>query len=155
MKKRTYSLTFLFLAWGLLAGAASPIQTSVNTQLREVVGYPYIAALISFATGTCFLALIVLLIDHTIKIDFAQIRHMPKWIWVGGMLGVVFVTANVLLLPVLGSAFTVVSLLFRQMIAALSVDHFGLFGVPKHAMNWPRAAGLGFMILGIILIHQF
>jgi len=155
MKQRNYLLGILFLLWGVVAGMASPVQTSVNTQVRYAVQSPFIASLISFTIGTCILALLTLLVDHRIKVDLKMIPRAPKWIWTGGMLGVVFVTSNILLLPVLGSALTVVSVLCGQMILAMIVDHFGWFGVAVHRLNGPRAAGLVLMIVGILLIQHF
>jgi transporter family-2 protein len=155
MKHKKFTRTALLLIWGLAAGMVSPVQTSINTQLRYAIHSPFLASLISFMTGTLILVLVTLIIDHKMKMDLKLISRAPKWIWIGGMLGVVFVTSNILLLPVLGSALTVVSVLCGQMIVAIAVDHFGWFGVAQHKMNWPRAAGLVLMIVGILLIQQF
>ncbi|MET1248637.1 DMT family transporter [Sporolactobacillus sp. STCC-11] len=155
MKRKKFTVTVLFLIWGLAAGMVSPVQTSINTQLRYAVQSPFLASLISFMTGTCILVLVTLIIDRKMTMDLKLIPRAPKWIWIGGMLGVIFVTSNILLLPVLGSALTVVSVLCGQMIVAIAVDHFGWFGVAKHKMNWPRAAGLVLMIAGILLIQQY
>ncbi|SFG23335.1 DMT family transporter [Sporolactobacillus nakayamae] len=155
MKRKKFTVTALFLIWGLAAGMVSPVQTSINTQLRYAVQSPFLASLISFMTGTCILVLVTLIIDRKMTMDLKLIPRAPKWIWIGGMLGVIFVTSNILLLPVLGSALTVVSVLCGQMIVAIAVDHFGWFGVAQHKMNWPRAAGLVLMIAGILLIQQY
>lgn len=39
---------FLFMMLGLFAGMASPIQTSINSELRNAIHSPFIASLISF-----------------------------------------------------------------------------------------------------------
>ncbi|EST12417.1 DMT family transporter [Sporolactobacillus laevolacticus] len=155
INRKKYLFTSILLIWGLAAGMVSPVQTSINTQLRYAVRSPFIASLISFTTGTIILALLTLIIDHTMKMDWRIVPQAPKWIWVGGMMGVIFVTSNILLLPVLGSALTVVSVLCGQMTLAMAVDHFGWFGVQQHKLNWPRITGLTLMIIGIVLIQHF
>ncbi|MBC8845088.1 DMT family transporter, partial [Escherichia coli] len=70
----------------------------------------------------------------------------PWYIWVGGgTLGVIFLTANILLLPRLGSALLVMITVCGQMIMAIIIDNFGLFQVPMHEINIER-------LLGVILM---
>ncbi|WP_010630649.1 DMT family transporter [Sporolactobacillus vineae] len=153
--KKSFLLTSLFILWGIAAGMVSPVQTAVNAQVRTAVNSPLIASLISFLTGTVLLVLATLIADHRLNFGLRLIPHSRWWIWIGGPLGVIFVTANILLLPELGAALTVVSIVCGQMAAALAVDHFGWFGVPRHPVNWQRIAGMALMVAGIVLIQQF
>ncbi|WP_100486790.1 DMT family transporter [Sporolactobacillus pectinivorans] len=155
MSKKSFMLTSVFLLWGVAAGMVSPAQTSINAKLRVAVDSPFLASLISFAIGTLLLVLIILIMEHRLKFDLRIIPKSRWWIWIGGPLGVIFVTSNILLLPILGAELTVTAILCGQMMIALIIDHFGWFGVTQHKINWQRIVGFALMITGIVLIQHF
>lgn len=155
MIKKSYIATSIFLLWGVVAGMVSPVQTAVNSRLRVAVDSPFLASLISFVTGTMLLVIIALITDRRLKLDLHIIPESRWWLWIGGPLGVIFVTSNILLLPLLGAALTVTAVLCGQMLIALIIDHFGWFGITKHKINWQRVVGFALMITGIILIQHF
>lgn len=152
--KKSWKITALLLLWGTCSGMVSPVQTAVNGRLRVAVHSPFLASLLSFSTGTIVLILITLSVDHRMKLSRATLKESPWWLWIGGPLGVVFVTGNILLLPALGAELTVVSVLCGQMLIALVIDHFGWFGVKRHRINWPRLAGVALMVAGIVFIQH-
>ncbi|EST10749.1 DMT family transporter [Sporolactobacillus laevolacticus] len=156
------SYLILYMLLGLFAGMLSPIQTSINSELRNAVHSPFIASLVSFLVGTIALILLVLIIEHRRLFDKnvlgkgkIVISGNPWWLWIGGILGVIFVTSNIFLLPIIGAALTVVLALCGQMVIALIIDHFGWFGVPKHQINIQRIFGIILMVAGIFLIQHF
>ncbi|TGA95832.1 DMT family transporter [Sporolactobacillus shoreae] len=160
--KNKSSYLIIYMLLGLFAGMLSPIQTSINSELRNAVHSPLVASLVSFSVGTVALILLVLLIEHrrlfkTNPLEKGKrvISKSPWWLWIGGVLGVIFVTANIFLLPMIGAALTVVLALCGQMVIALVIDHFGWFGVPKHSINVQRIFGIIVMVAGIFLIQHF
>ena len=152
---------FLFMMLGLFAGMASPIQTSINSELRNAIHSPFIASLISFLVGMLVLLFLTSFIEHrrlflnNLQTAKTFVTSSPWWLWTGGILGVVFITSNILLLPIVGASLTVVLALSGQMIIALIIDHFGWFGTPKHRLNVQRMLGIVLMITGIIIIQHF
>ena len=79
----------------------------------------------------------------------------PWWLWTGGILGVIFITSNILLLPIVGASLTVVLALNSQMIIALIIDHFGWFGISKRRLNVQRILRIVRMTAGIMIIQHF
>lgn len=149
-------MIILFLTGGLIAGGIIPVQTSINSKLGQQVGSPFLASFISFFTGTLTLIILSLAIDHRIAFDPTAFYNHPWWIWIGGgMLGVFYLTTNILLLTRLGAALTVVVTLCGQMIMAIAIDQFGLFNVPVHELNIPRLIGITCMFAGVYLIKRF
>jgi transporter family-2 protein len=147
---------------GLFAGMLSPIQTSINSELRSAIQSPLVASLVSFSVGTIVLFLLVSIIEHrrlfnrnVLEKGKIVIAKSPWWLWIGGILGIIFVTSNIFLLPMIGAALTVVLALCGQMVIALIIDHFGWFGVPKHQINKQRIFGMILMVAGIFLIQHF
>lgn len=160
--KNKSSYLMLYMLLGLFAGMLSPIQTSINSELRSAIQSPVVASLISFLVGTIALFLLVSIIEHRrlfnaniLEKGKMVISKSPWWLWTGGILGVIFVTSNIFLLPIIGAALTVVLALCGQMFIALIIDHFGWFGVPKHQINMQRIFGVLLMVAGIFLIQHF
>jgi transporter family-2 protein len=42
-----------------------------------------------------------------------------------------------------------------NLVASVAIDHFGLIGVPEHALSWPRLAGALLMVAGVALVMRF
>ncbi len=64
------------MAMGLVSGLLSPIQTSINSQLRLTVGSPFVASFISFLVGTTLLTLVCLIVER--RFDFSTERCRPN-----------------------------------------------------------------------------
>ncbi|MDD9150237.1 MULTISPECIES: DMT family transporter [unclassified Sporolactobacillus] len=147
---------------GVLAGTLSPVQTSINAELRDAIHAPLAAAFNSFFVGTIVLILLISILERrrlfrkdVIRKGKEIISKSPKWIWIGGLLGAIFVSANIFLLPVVGAALTVVLTFCGQMVIALIIDHFGWFHVPKRRVNVMRVVGMILMVAGIFFIQHF
>src|SRR5829696_3195377 len=86
-------------------GASVVLQASINGELRSLVGDPYRTALVSTTVSTLFLfAMSAVLVGRPIP-DSAVLAAAPWWIWVGGVLGAIYVAAAAYLVGKLGSAF--------------------------------------------------
>ncbi|WCG35094.1 DMT family transporter [Companilactobacillus farciminis] len=135
---------------GLIIGIGLPMQTSINSRLKVSVGSPFVASLISFSLGTLFLALITLLIDKSLLFPLNLFGKEPFWLWIGGLLGVIYLTSNILLFPKLGSVQTVIMPILGQIIMGLIIDNFGLFGSLVQPLNWSRIVGAILVVIGVI-----
>ncbi|WP_343310514.1 DMT family transporter [Bacillus glycinifermentans] len=94
-------------------------------------------------------------INHRTSHSKNFITGNPWWLWTGGILGVIFITSNILLLPIVGASLTVVLALNGQMIIALIIDHFGWFGISKRRLNVQRILRIVRMTAGIMIIQHF
>jgi transporter family-2 protein len=148
-------VTWLFLLpAALAAGMAVPTQFAINSQLRQVVGGPVLAAALSFLVGTIVLFATAAVVRRSVP-DLGPIMSAPPWMWLGGLLGAVFVCASIVLIPRLGAATTVGLLLTGQVIASITIDHFGLFGVPVQPASIPRLLGAVLIIIGVVIVQRF
>jgi len=135
---------------GLVIGIGLPIQTSINSRLKRSVGSPFIASLISFTLGTVFLAIITLIKDKSLLISTNLIIQQPLWLWLGGILGVIYLTSNILLFPKLGSVQTVIMPILGQIMMGLLIDNFGLFKSMTKPLTLTRILGANLVLLGVI-----
>lgn len=142
----------MFLA--LATGVAMSTQAAVNTKLATYVESPLLAAFISFATGTLVL-FICLLVSGTPLGDLVKAKNAPLVAWIGGALGVFFVMVMILAVPRIGVALSFSLAVAGQMLTALVIDHFGLYGVAERSISWPRIIGSVLVMAGVIIIRRF
>lgn len=75
MTKRSSKSLLLFMAMGLVSGLLSPIQTSINSQLRLTVGSPFVASFISFLVGTTLLTLVCLIVERRLTFQLKGVSR--------------------------------------------------------------------------------
>jgi transporter family-2 protein len=137
---------------GLSAGAAVAVQFAVNSQLKIATGNPLWASLISFLVGTA--GLMVTIVVQRIPLPTVQgLSSAPAWAWMGGLCGAFYVYTAILLLPRIGVAALAGLAVTGQMLAALVLDHYGLFRVPVNPFSWTRLIGAALMVFGLLLIR--
>jgi transporter family-2 protein len=144
----------LLLPAALVAGRAAPTQVAINSQLRQVVGGPVLAAAISFLVGTVVLFAATAIISFSVP-DLGPTISAPWWMYLGGLLGAFYVCASIILTPRLGVATTIGLFLAGQVIASMVIDHFGLFGTPVQEASIPRILGALLIIVGVAVVQRF
>jgi bacterial/archaeal transporter family-2 protein len=148
----TMELVYVLLA--IAAGSCTPIQAGINSRLGTAAGSSILAALISFAVGT----LTLLAYSAILRISWPSAKvflGLPWWVWTGGSLGAFFVAVTIFLVPKLGAATMMASLLAGQMVASIFLDHYGLLGYPLHPTSTWRLVGVALIMAGIVLIRRF
>ena len=138
---------------GLLAGAASPTQASVNARIREDLRSPYITTVVSFVSASVIMLFIVLAAERNLHIPLTAIARQPFWIWLGGACGTAIIVLNIVCLPKLGSAPNVMLICFGQTMTGLVIDQFGMFGSEQIPMTLLRTIGSVLVIAGIPLVN--
>jgi transporter family-2 protein len=144
----------LLLPAALIAGMAAPTQFAINSQLRQVVGGPVLAAAISFLVGTVVLFAATAIISRSVP-GLGDTVSAPWWMYLGGLLGAFYVCASIVLTPRLGVATTIGLFLAGQVIASMLIDQFGWFGVPIHQASIPRIVGAALIIVGVAMVQRF
>ncbi|HEB2144150.1 TPA: DMT family transporter [Staphylococcus aureus] len=146
----------LFYIIGVLVGMLIPIQTSVNSRLSLYTKSPFYTSFISFSVGTiCLIVLNIFINPDVFSLHFFSNQTFNYTWFVGGLLGVDYLTGNLLLLPKLGATLTVIATVAGQIIMGVIIDTFGLFGATVHDFNLIKAIGVLLLIVGIITMNQF
>jgi len=129
------------------------LQAGVNAELARVVGGPVRSALVSFAVGTLALFLLALLLTGP-SWPWGRMLQAPAWVYVGGLLGAVYVVSVIVLAPRLGPLLTFALVIAGQLLASLLLEHLGLL-YARHPVNLPRLLGLLLVLLGAYLVRRF
>lgn len=151
-------LLWIWRAFGILAGMLSATQIAVNGYLGKVVKSPIKASMISFMVGIILLAIICIVMGRKNRIEQTRQEKKEKhpwWIWFGGILGGLYILANVTLSGKIGTGMTVIVLLIGATAGGLLVDHFGLFGSEKKPINAMKVLGVLIMVVGAAAIKLF
>ncbi|MCM3790806.1 DMT family transporter [Domibacillus indicus] len=141
---------------GIGAGMLMSIQAAINGQLGIVLNSPFQAAFVSFFIGSITLIIVVGLKERSygnIKEPIKQ--SAPWWVWIGGIIGGLYVLINVYLVGQIGTGQTVVIALFGQIAGSLLVQQFGLLKSVKNRIVPIQILGLIIMLGGVILIKLF
>lgn len=146
------SIILMFLA--LLAGALIPFQSAMNASLGKSLQSPYYASLIVFIIAAFGITCYIIFTKQPLP-NWELISIAPKWSYLGGVLGGIYVLLIVLLAPHLGIGNVTVMVLLGQVIAAMFIDHFGALGASIHVLNWKRLVGVILMMIGIYLVKKF
>lgn len=156
MKENSTSLASLPLLLTLLAGATLPIQAGINSRLGREMGSPFIAALISFLIGTVSIVIFVLLSRVSAPEGGfgATASRLPWWIWLGGVIGAVFVTVAATFASRIGFSLFSAVVIAGQLITSIGLDHFGLLGAERHPVSLLRFVGVVLLVVGIALIRR-
>ena len=136
----------------LAAGIGIPVLAALNAQLGNRIGSPAAAATILFVVALCVATLAMLFTSGVAAL--AQVPVQPKHLLLGGFFVAFYVLSVTWIAPRFGVGNAVFCVLLGQMLAASTIDHFGLFGAVVRPFNLMRASGIGLMALGVLLIQR-
>lgn len=144
-------LVYFGLLMILIAGLGNPVQTAVNSRLCTYTISPIIASAVSFAVGSAVLLVLTLATVHTVTVPHDIAASLPWWAWMGGAMGVVGLTGNILLFHKLGSIRTVLLPMTGQIIMSMIIDWFGLLGATPVPVSISGIIGLGLVLTGLAI----
>jgi transporter family-2 protein len=134
----------------LVAGVAATVQAAVNATLGRRIG-----TLEAATFQTIFAVLIFGVITLAFRQGFggvAQGFREPPWLWLGGVMGVIIISALTFAPQRLGVVAFSGMLIGGQLLTAALVDRFGWLGVERIPFTWQRALGLVLLAGGALLV---
>ncbi len=144
-----------YLAAAVVAGALVTLQTGSNTRLKEALGEPIPAVIVSSALGIAVLIAVVVVARIPLPSFQHQLAAAPWSAWLGGVLGAVYAVTVVLLARRLGAATLTALAVTGQLVCSVVLDHFGLIGFELHPAGAARMLGCLLMVAGLVLIWRF
>lgn len=141
--------TWIFVLM-ILAGAFSALQPSVNARLAQRIGLLE-SSFVSFAVGALCLGVVSLFLGRG---NFRAIAQAAPWEVLGGVMGAFYVTCLVLAVPRIGTTAAMAAAIAAQLTAGLFLDSIGAFGFQRLSLDFPRVAGVLFLVLGSLLVFR-
>jgi transporter family-2 protein len=144
--KKTYLLAVLL---ALSAGAALPLQAMLNARLGRSLGAPSWGGFVS--AGVSALVLLAFSYVNAGAPALAQsARELHPGVWLGGVLGALYIFAAVYCAKTMGAAGMVACMLLGQLFGALALDWSGWLAAPV-PITWKRIVGCSLAAAGVLL----
>lgn len=140
----------LSAAVAVLVGMLLPLQALLNARVGALTHGALFASFLSFAVGTLALAL-VLVVTRMPLPSLRTLGALPPWLWLGGLIGALFVFCGTLLVPRLGAAGMICLVVAGQLAGSLLLDHFGVLSQPR-PVDAMRLAGAALVAIGALLV---
>ncbi len=136
------------VAFSLVAGLAGSMQVAISGALGRRIG-----VLEAAAFGGIVAAVILVGVAFAARnsAGIAAIRE-PPWLWLGGLMGAIVVTAVTFSPPRIGTFATIGLLVASQLAMGVVIDALGLFGLERIPFTWERAVGLALLAGGAVLV---
>lgn len=133
----------------LLTGLGIPVMAALNGGLGAKLQSPALATSILFFVGGS-LSLVFLFMTNGIP-KFSPVGPIPAYFYFGGFFVIFYILSITWVAPRFGVGNAVSFVLLGQLASMAIIDHFGLLGAPHNAITVQRAAGLGFMVIGVFM----
>jgi bacterial/archaeal transporter family-2 protein len=147
-------MKYLLMLFTLLIGAMVPVQAILNTRLGRITGGPLMASLLSFFTGLICLLVLNLATNHTAVLQVKSTAGGPWYIWLGGVIGAIFVGYITWVNQQQGVALTFALVVSGQIFMSLLIDQYGLFGSVVQTITLEKIIGAALVVAGVILIKK-
>ncbi|WP_435009022.1 DMT family transporter [Tundrisphaera lichenicola] len=144
-------MIWVYAGLALLSGAALSVQVGLNNGLRERMGHPVHAALVSFGIGSLALMAYALALRPGLP-RASELARGPWWIWLGGIVGACYVMAAVTFSNKLGAAGWLGVVVAGQILTSVLLDHFGLVGFTAHPASSWRIFGVALLLAGAAIV---
>ena len=143
----------VLILFATFVGMLLPIQAASNAGASRYFGDVSYAVLLSFIIGSILVTAYILIAKPSLNSEITQLS-IPKYLLFGGLISVTYTFAITYLSPRLGVGNTLFIIIVGQMVAALLVDHFGVFEAVKQEVSLKRISGVILMLIGIYLANQ-
>ena len=129
----------------IIAGVLISLQSVFNAKVNESVGQWLTTACV-LGIGLISSSLFYIITENSISIKVYTTNYL---FYVSGLFGIGLIICIMGAIKSLGPAYTVLISLITQLVVALSIDTFGLFGMEIVPLQINKLVGIGLLILGV------
>ncbi|WP_296245288.1 MULTISPECIES: DMT family transporter [unclassified Psychrobacter] len=143
----------LMLLFVVSGGMALAVEAAFLGPLGESIGR-LSASLSIFLIGVLVfsIAMVILMIMGR-RNYLSTLPTQPRWLLTAGLVGFTYTIILTITTPLVGVGTTMVGILCGQISASLVIDHFGLLGSARRAIDRYRLAALGLILVALWLIY--
>lgn len=139
------TITFIILI-GLMGGIAIGFQSPMASLISQRLGV--LESIFIIHAGGAVGALIPMMVVGN---KLTEWRSVPWYSLAAGLFGLVVIFAMSYMIPRIGIAGALITLLAGQLLIGSLLDHFGLLGAMQRPFDFTRAFGLSIVMLGVWL----
>jgi transporter family-2 protein len=97
------------------------------------------------------LAAALLVLARRSVAGYGEAARQPVWLWSAAACGALIVVGITFAAPRIGTTATIGIVTAGNLAMAVVVDRFGLFGLDRITLHWPRLLGLALLAAGAAL----
>ena len=137
---------FFIILIGLIGGIAIGFQSPMASMISQRMGVW--ESIFIIHAGGAFGALIPMIVFGN---RLTEWRSVPWYALAAGLFGLIVIFAMSYMIPRIGIAGALITLLAGQLLIGSLLDHFGLLGAMQRPFDFTRAFGLSIVMLGVWL----
>jgi transporter family-2 protein len=137
----------LIILIGLAGGAAVGLQSPMASMITQRLGI--FESVFIVHIGGAIIALVPLLFYGGGKLS--QWKNVPWYALGAGIFGLIVIAAISYMIPHVGIAASIITIVAGQLLVGVLLDHFGLLGAAVRPLDWTRAFGLVVVLVGVWL----
>src|ERR1700759_804012 len=134
-------MKYILMIITFFVGAIIPVQAILNSRLGRQIGGSLMGAFMSFFTGTIALLILNLVVNNQAMSSLKQTAGGPWYIWLGGLIGAIFVGYITWVNQQQGVALTFALVVAGQIFISLLIDQYGLFGSAIRTITLEKIIG--------------
>ena len=137
----------LIILIGLAGGVAVGLQSPMASMITQRLGM--FESVFIVHLGGALIALLPILFYGGGKL--AQWRSLPWYTLAAGVFGLVVIGAISYMIPRIGVAGAITTIVAGQLLVSIILDHFALLGAMSRPLDVPRTIGLAVVLVGVWL----
>ena len=143
----------LMLLFVVLGGMALALEAAFLGPLGENIGR-LSASLSIFLIGVLVFSVAMVGLKLAGKRNYlTTLPKQPRWLLTGGLVGFMYTIVLTITTPLVGVGTTMVGILCGQITASLAIDHFGILGSERRAIDGYRIGALVLILIALWLIY--
>src|SRR5688572_14455984 len=147
VKDKQMEATVLIILIGLAGGVAVGLQGPLASMISQRLGL--LESVFIIHMGGALVALFPLLFYSGGKL--AQWKELPWYMLMAGMFGLVVIGAISYMIPRVGVAAAIITIVAGQLLVSTLLDYFGLLGATGRPLDSTRTIGLAVVLVGVWL----
>jgi bacterial/archaeal transporter family-2 protein len=147
IKDKSMESILLIIIIGLIGGVAVGLQSPLASMITQRLGL--FESVFIVHMGGAIIALIPLLIYSGGKLT--EWRTIPWYALGAGLFGLVVIGSISYMIPRIGIAATITTIVAGQLLVGTILDHYGLLGAAVRSMDLTRLFGLAVVLVGVWL----
>lgn len=138
----------IVVVFGFLGGVAVGTQATIAGKMSERVGGAAGSFIVHAGGALASLALLVARRGEQIS----EWRGLPWYMLGSGVLGLVLYLSLSQTIPKLGATAAITLIIVGQLLAGVTIDHFGAFDTPIRSLDLSRVLACGLVLSGAYLL---
>lgn len=137
---------YFIILIGLIGGIAIGFQSPMASMISQRLGV-WESIFIVHAGGAVGALIPIMMFGNKLT----ELRSVPWYTLGAGLFGLIVIFAMSYMIPRIGVAGALITLLAGQLLIGSILDHFGLLGAMQRPFDFTRAFGLSIVMLGVWL----